>query len=168
MAGIGDALATYYEARACLASDNTTMTGGKSTLGGMALAELCKDTLFRDGLKAKAACERGVSTKALENITEANIYLSGIGFETGGLACTHATHNGLTALEETHKLLHGEKVAFGLVTQLVLEGASDEHLLEAAKLACAEDDTMVNMPFEVTPEDVLAAMKTADQIASAL
>ena len=197
MAGIGDALATYYEAAACQKSNAITMTGGHCTLGGMALAELCKDTLFADGLKAKAACERQVSTKALENITEANIYLSGVGFESGGLACAHATHDGLTVLEETHSLLHGEKVAFGIVTQLVLqnepeeelhkvirflqacglpttledlhlENASDEHLFEAAKAACAEDDTMKNMPFEVTPEDVLAAMKAADQIAVSL
>jgi len=72
--------------------------------------------------------------------------------------------------EELYKVIRFCKDC-GLPTTLKdlnLEGASDEHLLEAAKLACAEDDTMVNMPFEVTPEDVLAAMKTADQIASAL
>lgn len=197
MAGIGDGLATYYEAAACQQSNAVTLTGGHCTLGGMALAKLCRDTLFADGLKAKAACEAGVSTRALENVTEANIYLSGVGFETGGLACAHAVHNGLTVLKETHELLHGEKVAFGTVTQLVLEnadggelekvirfqkacglpttlkdlcleGATDERLMEAALAACAEGDTMVNMPFDVTPEDVLAAMKTADRIAKAL
>jgi len=197
MAGIGDAMATYYEAAACQVSGATTMTGGVSTLGGMALATLCRDTLFAEGLKAKAACEENVSTKALEAVTEANIYLSGVGFETGGLACAHAVHNGLTALEETHSFLHGEKVAFGTVVQLVLENApidelervirfqkacdlpcslndlgladvSGERLIEAAALACAPDDTMGNMPFDVTPADVVAAMKVASRIADAL
>ena len=56
---------------------------------------------------------------------EANIYLSGVGFESGGLAAAHAIHNGLTALPETHAMLHGEKVAFGVLAQLVLEGAPE-------------------------------------------
>lgn len=44
----------------------------------------------------------------------ANTLLSGLGFENGGLAVAHALHNGLTAVPETHKYTHGEKVAFGL------------------------------------------------------
>lgn len=197
MAGIGDALATYYEAAASVRSDAVTMAGGHVTKAAITLAKLCRDTLLEDGLKAKAAAESGVSTKALENIVEANTYLSGIGFESSGLAAAHAIHNGLTVLNETHKLLHGEKVAFGLICQLVLENTdqreleeiitfckkcglpttfkelgidnvSDECLLEAAALSCAEDDTMGNMPFEVCAQDVFSAMKTADTFASNL
>lgn len=192
MAGIGDALATYYEAVASVQSDAVTMAGGHATKAAITLAKLCRDTLLEDGLKAKAAAESGVSTKALENIVEANTYLSGIGFESSGLAAAHAIHNGLTVLNETHGLLHGEKVTFGLICQLVLENTdqeelekiiafckkcglpttfeelgiaevSDERLLEAATLSCAEDDTMGNMPFEVSAQDVFAAMKTADR-----
>lgn len=103
----------------------------------------------------------------------------------------------MTVLEETHRLLHGEKVAFGLICQMVLENAdyselekiiifckkcglpttfkelgiekvSDERLMEAAMLSCAENDTMSNMPFEVQAQDVFAAMKTADRIAGAV
>ena len=192
MAGIGDALATYYKAAASVQSDAVTMAGGHATKAAITLAKLCRDTLLEDGLKAKAAAESGVSTKALENIVEANTYLSGIGFESSGLAAAHAIRNGLTVLNETHALLHGEKVAFGLICQLVLENTdqeelekiivfckkcglpttfeelgiaevSDERLLEAAALSCAEDDTMGNMPFEVSAQDVFAAMKTADR-----
>lgn len=197
MAGIGDAFATYYEAAACKASDGIPMTGGHITLAAITLARLCLDTLLADGLKAKAAVEAGVCTTAVENIIEANTYLSGIGFESSGLAAAHAIHNGLTCIEETHKFLHGEKVAFGAVTQLVLENRpteelessirflkacelpvslsdlgiadiEDERLMQAARDACAEGDTMGNMPFEVTPEDVFAAMKAASRIADAL
>lgn len=193
MAGIGDAFATYYEAAACEKSNAVTMTGGHVTKAAMALAKLCRDTIVAEGLKAKASVENKVSTQALEDVVEANTYLSGVGFESGGLAAAHAIHNGLTVLEETHNLLHGEKVAFGTITQLVLENrpmneiidaikfckacglpvclkdlgldqVSSDKLMEAAKASCAENDTMINMPFEVTPEDVYAAMKTADTI----
>lgn len=194
-AGIGDALATYYEAAACEKSNAVTMAGGHVTKAAMALAKLCRDTLLEDGIKAKIAVENKVSTQALENIIEANTYLSGVGFESGGLSAAHAIHNGLTVLEECHHMLHGEKVAFGAVTQMVLENrpmdeiqtiisfcrevglpttfkelgidqAGDDKLMKAAKASCADNDTMGNMPFEVNPEDVLAAMKVADRLGS--
>lgn len=139
------------------------------------------------------AASQHVVTPALENIIEANTYLSSIGFESSGLAAAHAIHDGLTVLEETHRFLHGEKVAFGTVTQLILENkpmeelseivvflhkcglpvcmkdlgidqCSDEDLLRAAKEACAPNDTMGNMPFAVIPEDVVAAMKATDGV----
>lgn len=192
-AGIGDALATFYEASAAIRSNALTMTGGHSTQTAAALARLCLDTLFKDGVKAMKAVECKTCTHALENVIEANTYLSGIGFESCGLAAAHAIHNGMTKLEETHKLLHGEKVAFGTLTQLVLEnysideikkviklcrtvglptcfkdlgieGVTDERLLEVARLSCDKNDTMGNMPFDVTPEDVVAAMKVADNM----
>lgn len=194
-AGIGDALATYYEAAACVRSDAVTMAGGHVTNAAITLAELCRDILLEDGVKAIAAVKQGVSTRAVENIVEANTYLSGVGFESSGLAAAHAIHNGLTVLEECHPMLHGEKVAFGALAQLVLEDrplkeireiiafcravglpvtlkelgidrVGDEKLMEAAKASCADNDTMGNMPFEVTPMDVFAAMKTADALAS--
>ena len=41
-------------------------------------------------------------TPALERIIEANTYLSGVGFESGGLAAAHAIHNGMTAVPDAH------------------------------------------------------------------
>ena len=37
-------------------------------------------------------------------------------------------------------------------------------MLEVAKLACADNDTLHNMPFEVTPEKVAHAMLAADAL----
>lgn len=191
VAGIGDALATFFEARACKASDASTCAGGKATEAAMALAELCFNTLMDEGVKAKVALEAGACTEAVEKVIEANTLLSGMGFESGGLAGAHAIHNGLTVLEECHHMYHGEKVAFGTITQLVLENVSseelediiefcievglpvtlkelgvkeitDEKLMAVAVAACAENDTLHNMPFEVTPEKVVAALKAAD------
>jgi glycerol dehydrogenase len=58
-------------------------------------------------------CEIHVVTPALEHIVDANTLLSGLGFESGGLAASHAIHNGLTVLEQTHSYYPGEKVAMG-------------------------------------------------------
>ncbi|MGL4988511.1 MAG: glycerol dehydrogenase [Cetobacterium sp.] len=193
--GMGDALATYFEARACQKSGSLTMAGGIPTNAAMALAKLCFDTLIADGEKAMFAAQRNVCTKAVENIIEANTYLSGIGFESGGLAAAHAIHNGLTILEECHEFYHGEKVAFGTLVQLFLENApieeieevlvfcktiglptsleelgiksiEKEKLLEVAKLASAPGETIHNMPFDITPEKVLAAILAADNYGS--
>ncbi|MGD6730350.1 MAG: glycerol dehydrogenase [Pleomorphochaeta sp.] len=193
VAGMGDALATYFEARACKASNAINCLNGTGSLTSTALGELCYQTLINDGYKAKLAADNKVCTKAVENIIEANTYLSGIGFESGGIAAAHAVHNGLTAIEETHHMYHGEKVAFGTLTQLVLENApiedieeviefctsvglpttladlgikeiKEEEIMKVATLACAEGDTMANMPFDVTPNDVYAAILAANEL----
>ncbi len=96
VSGMGDALATYFEARAVKASDSGTCAGGKATNAAISLAKLCYDTLIENGLRAKLAVERHVCTKAVENIIEANTFLSGIGFESGGLAAAHAVLDGLS------------------------------------------------------------------------
>lgn len=191
VSGMGDALATYFEARAVLAKDGLTCAGGHGTLAAHALAELCFDTLMEEGVKAKLALEAGACTPAVEKIIEANTLLSGIGFESGGLAGAHAIHNGFTVLEECHSMYHGEKVAFGTIAQLVLENmpadelediigfcidvglpvtlkelgveeVTKEKIMAVAVAACAENDTLHNMPFEVTPEKVCAAILAAD------
>ena len=76
----------------------------------------------------KLALEAGACTKAVEKVIEANTLLSGIGFESGGLAGAHAIHNGFTVLDECHHMYHGEKVAFGTITQPVLEDIPAEEL----------------------------------------
>lgn len=138
------------------------------------------------------AAEQHVVTAALERVVEANTYLSGVGFESGGLAAAHAVHNGLTAIPDAHHFYHGEKVAFGTLTQLVLENASVEEIETVASLchsvglpitlaqldiktdvptkmrrvaetACAEGETIHNMPGGATPDEVYAALIVADQ-----
>lgn len=191
-AGIGDALATWFEARACSRSGATTMAGGKCTQAALALAELCYNTLVEEGEKAMLAAEQHVVTPALERVIEANTYLSGVGFESGGLAAAHAIHNGLTAIPDAHHYYHGEKVAFGTLTQLVLENAPVEEIETVAALchsvglpitlaqlditteipakmrlvaaaSCAKDETIHNMPGGATPDQVYAALLVADQ-----
>ena len=106
-AGVGDALATWLEARATAQSSSLTMAGGLPTLTGTALAKLSWDVLWENALPAMDAVRDHVLTPALEKVIEANTLLSGLGFESGGLAAAHAIHNGLTAAPPTHGLAHG-------------------------------------------------------------
>lgn len=205
VSGMGDALSTYFEARATSNSYSNVNAGlpcgfregmcgeAKGTNTALALAKLCYETLLNDGLKAKVASDCNLVTQALENIIETNILLSGLGFESGGLAGAHAIHDGLTILEGTHKYFHGEKVAFGTIAQLVLENApeseinevlnfcleiglpvclsdigvdsiTDEELMEVAKKACIPEESIYSMPFPISVEAVAAAIITADQL----
>lgn len=193
VSGMGDALSTYFEARSCIRSGANNMSGGSSTKAAYAIARTCYETLLEDSVKAKMACDNNTVTQALENIVEANILLSGLGFESSGLAACHSIHNGLTILEETHHYYHGEKVAFGVIVHLVLENAdmdeitrvigycktvglpttlsdlgivdvTEEKLMKVAIAACAQGETIHNMPFPVTPRDVYGAILVADKL----
>lgn len=193
IAGIGDALATYFEARACVKSQAKSIAGGKAPLAAMALAKLCYDTILENGFKAIQAIENNVVTESLEAVIEANTLLSGIGFESAGLAAAHAIHNGFTEIPKVNSLMHGEKVAFGTLVQLVLENENldkieeviafcdtiglpttlkdmglleinKDDLMKVAIKACDKNDTVGNMPFEITPDDVYAAILATDSL----
>ncbi|SJZ59960.1 glycerol 2-dehydrogenase (NAD+) [Pilibacter termitis] len=196
--GIADGLATWVEGRAVLQKNGDTMAGGKPSLAAIAIAEKCEETLFAYGRQAIEANRANVVTEALEAVVEANTLLSGIGFESCGLAATHAIHNGFTALHgDIHHLTHGEKVAYGTLTQLVLENkpkeildkyirfyqsldlpttleeihlgnANYEELLKVGKQATIEGETIHQMPFVVTAEDVADALLAVDAYVKSL
>lgn len=138
VSGMGDALSTYFEARATHNSYSRVNAGlpcgehtgeceiARGTNAALALAKACYESLLEDGLKAKESCDCNLVTPAFENIVETNILLSGLGFESGGLSAAHAIYDGLSIIEETHAYYHGEQVAFGTLCQLVLEDAKKE------------------------------------------
>ncbi len=128
IAGMGDALATWFEAQSCKKTSSENECGGLSTLAGQNIAKLCYEVLLEHGLRAKLDHESGIVSDSLKSIIEANILLSGIGFESGGLASGHAIHNGLTMLPETHAFYHGEKVAFGVLTGLHINRSPEEEI----------------------------------------
>lgn len=199
VSGMGDALSTYFEARATHNSYSNVNAGlpcgaregvcppAKGTNTALALAKLCYETILEDGLKAKEASDNNVVTPALENIIEANILLSGLGFESAGLAAIHAIHDGLTILHDAHGATHGEKVAFSTICQLVLENApkaelyevldfalsiglpvcladlgvkeiTDAELTEVAEKSCIPEESIHSMPFPISVEQVKAAI----------
>jgi len=205
VAGMGDALATYIEARTCVEAyrDNFISVGTagmfegasniKATNASYGLAKLCYEILLENGLQAKLSAEKKLVTKAFENIVEVNSLLSGIGFESNGVATAHAVYCGFSELQGREHMYHGEYVAFGTIVMLVLENRPKKEIDEAVKFCLsiglpvtfedmnladitqAELDKVVEVasapgqtskvePFEVTKEEMLAAIVTADEI----
>lgn len=128
VAGMGDAMATWYEARVCLKNPNaTTIMGTRPTLAANAISTICAETLYDVGEAALESVKANRVDEALEKIVEANTLLSGLGFESGGLAVAHAVAQSYTNLPVVHaNYLHGEMVAMGVLTQLMIEGDVDE------------------------------------------
>ncbi|MFV0476639.1 MAG: glycerol dehydrogenase [Parahaliea sp.] len=133
VAGMGDAMATWYEAVACWSNPSgINGVGTRPTLAAQAIAEACAKTLFQDGTAAAAAVVANRVDAALENVVEANTLLSGLGFESGGLAAAHGVAQSFTLLPQVHDdYLHGEMVAFGTLAQLMVQ----EQRVEALKVA---------------------------------
>ena len=196
-AGMGDALATWFEAKTCVAGAVRNMRGGASTASALALSELCYRTLLADGSAALAAVSSKVVTPALERLIEANTLLSGLGFESSGLAAAHAVHSFLTAAPETHSYFTGEKVAFGLSgparprgnqppkyrgSTRIFDGSCPSHHSgryrairvtsrtapeSVATRTTAPGETIHNEPFDVTTDMVADAILAADALGRA-
>ncbi len=130
VAGMGDALATYFEGRACQKTGAQNSLSARQTFCALALSEYCYKSILEYGLAAKLAYEKKAVTPAVERIIEINLLAAGIAFEGSGLAAAHAIHNGLTILPEIHSCLHGEIVAFGILAELHLTDAPPGELAE--------------------------------------
>lgn len=186
-AGIGDALATWYEADACRKSGALNCMALPGASLAYAIAAECREVIFRHGADALAECDRDSAGPALERVVEANILLSGIGFESGGVAAAHAIHHGLCELDDVHPYLHGEKVAIGVLAGLLLADdlaefqkvrafcqsvrlpvrltdigivdASADKLWRVAARATRAGEIIHNEPRAITAEAVVAALK---------
>jgi glycerol dehydrogenase len=130
VAGMGDALSTKFEAEQCFRSGTLNFFGGRPCQAGLSLADACYRLVHENGVLAKRAAEGKTVTSALELVVEANILLSGLGFENCGLAAAHALDHGFSSMSELHGALHGEQVAFGLLVQFVLEKRSQTFMEE--------------------------------------
>ncbi|WP_285767675.1 iron-containing alcohol dehydrogenase family protein [Peribacillus sp. SI8-4] len=122
-AGIGDTLAKWYEGNALVEK-----IASKSVCIELAhiAARQCQEVLLTHGEEALADLTKRNWTDALQRVIETNIVTSGLvggfGDQFLRIAGAHSIHNGMTSIEQTHHLLHGEKVAYGILVQLVLEG----------------------------------------------
>lgn len=193
-AGMGDALATWIEAEAAYKTRAINLGGGQSTMAAMAIARLAYDNLMHYGIEAKRAVKNNLVTPAVERIIETNVLLSGLGFESGGLATAHMIANLLSNYPECKDMMHGEKVSFGIVTQLCLDEdveveemyrvfdfltaidlpvtfaqlnlhkVSETMLKEIGDICAGEGSLCANHCFEVTSENIVDAMLAADQL----
>ena len=191
-AGMGDALATWFEMKECFGKNADNFCGGKITLAAKAIGEQCFKTIMAEGYKAYLSAKNKCVTRSLEHVIEANTLLSGIGFESGGICAAHPINNGLAELEETHRYMHGEKVAFALICQLVLAGEKDETIHQVLNLfvklglpvtleelglknitqkqlqivarIAGEDPCTHNLPIQIDEEIIIGAVLLADEI----
>ena len=196
-AGMGDAMATWYEARVCAANpDARNILGARPTLTAGAMGELCAHTLYAHGVDACGAVRAGRVTDALEHVVEANTLLSGVGFESGGLAGAHAYAQGFTVLPDVERnYLHGEMVGMGVIAQLMLEQNESEarrvaaffasiglpvHLEQIGMTAQQHEridqvvagamtfQPLANFAFEVTARNLRDALLAADSVGAAV
>jgi glycerol dehydrogenase len=137
VAGMGDAISKWFETDSCRRKQVTTPTGYKGSLIAYTLGELCYQTLIKNGPKAKRDCQAHKVTRALEQVIQANTLLSGISFESGGLAAAHSFDSGFSLLKETHQNLHGEIVGFGTLISLFLTN-KDQDIVDEVYSFCGE------------------------------
>jgi glycerol dehydrogenase-like iron-containing ADH family enzyme len=188
VAGIGDAIAKWYEASVSSGQSERTLI-----IAAVQQARVLRDLLFQKSVVAL----KQPHGEIWRDVVDATVLLAGVIGGVGGAQCrtvaAHAVHNGLTHLSASHGTLHGEKVAFGILVQLRLEemlqgshlaatarqqllgfyeaialprtladlGLGDISLPElhqAAEIACAERSDIHRLPFAVTPAHVMAAM----------
>jgi glycerol dehydrogenase len=181
VAGMGDALSTWFEAQTCMKSGAKNFSGGMATAVGLCIARLAYDTLLEYGVAAKLAVDQNSVTPAVEMVIEANTLLSSIGFENCGAAAAHSISVGLGTLEGAENCLHGELVGFGTIANLILENypqdevnkvigfcnavglpislkqlgvrdTSRPNLMKAAEIALGPGSFMKNLSFEVASD----------------
>lgn len=187
-AGIGDAIAKWYEAS--ISSGDATST---LIISAVQQARVLRDLLLQKSETALA----NPGSQTWQEVIDATVLLAGVSGGLGGAQCrtvaAHAVHNGLTQIPAAHDALHGEKVAYGILVQLRLEEllnnsqlarSARQQLLQfytaialpqtledlglgnitlaelrhAAKFACQPESDIHHLPFEVSPEQLLSAM----------
>lgn len=188
VAGIGDAIAKWYEASVSSGASTATLT-----IAAVQQARVLRDLLLQ---KSSAALENP-GTEEWREVVDATVLLAGVIGGLGGANCrtvaAHAVHNGLTHIPAAHHALHGEKVAYGILVQLRLEEmiqgnqlavSTRQQLLKfydaialpktledlglkhitlaelrrAAEIACRPNSDLHRLPFAVLPEQLMAAM----------
>lgn len=164
VAGMGDALATRFEAENCKASHsaNALVDGGLPPIAATSLAQLCYDCLVKYGYYAKLSNEKKAITDAYETVAMANTLLSGVGFESGGLAAAHGIHDGLTHAPgrwKAPKPEHGDLVAIGTLAQLIMDNRPKEQIEEVFNFCLTVGLPVTLDEIGVTYDDLEMCMK---------
>ncbi|WP_239256556.1 iron-containing alcohol dehydrogenase family protein [Listeria ilorinensis] len=132
VAGIGDTLAKWYEADVIIRQ--LEKSSAEIDVAYFA-AKMCRDNLLALSSAALTAMRTGQLNEAFVKTVETNIMIGGMvggfGDDYGRTSGAHSIHDALTTQEASHRVLHGNKVAYGILVQLVIEGnwAEIEQLL---------------------------------------
>ncbi|MEH2409175.1 iron-containing alcohol dehydrogenase family protein [Nostoc sp.] len=187
VAGIGDAIAKWYEASVSSGHLQDTLI-----IAAVQQARVLRDIL----LQKSAAALKEPGSEVWREVVDATVLLAGVVGGLGGAQCrtvaAHAVHNGLTHISG-HGSIHGEKVAFGILVQLRLEEMLQGNQLAASarqqllkfyteiglpqklsdlglgnitlgelqtvtEIALVPNSDIHRLPFKVAPEQLMAAM----------
>lgn len=127
VAGIGDTLAKWYEADAIISHRrNLPLEVEVSHFA----AKKCQHVLLAKGPEALEALENQKLNKAFVDVVETIIMIAGMvggfGDEYGRSSGAHSIHDALTHIPESGKQLHGKKVAYGILVQLLIQDKWEE------------------------------------------
>ena len=125
-AGMGDALATKIEAERCMKAGGKNLHGHTGTLSALQLASYAYDLILEHGEEAIRNLKAKKNSPAFEAVVEANILMSGLGWENCGLTIPHAFHGAMTPISKFDGAMHGERVALGVLVQLHYDGENEE------------------------------------------
>ncbi|WP_449538426.1 iron-containing alcohol dehydrogenase family protein [Ferdinandcohnia sp. Marseille-Q9671] len=127
--GIGDSLAKWYEAEAIIRNSKNDDLSIMVKVG-LDHASYIRDILLEESNTAIESKKTNTISSSFIKVVEAVIPLAGTvggyGGHYGRMSGAHAIHNGLSFVDETHSILHGQKVAYGILVQLILEDQIDE------------------------------------------
>ncbi len=151
VAGIGDALAKWYEASVSSGSSEQTLV-----IAAVQQARVLRDILLQKS--AQALAQPG--TAVWQEVVDATVLMAGVIGGLGGAQCrtvaAHAVHNGLTHLAPSRTSLHGEKVAYGILVQLRLE-----EMLQGNQLAAAARQQLLKFYADIGLPTTLADLGMA-------
>lgn len=152
IAGIGDAIAKWYEASVSSGNSSATLL-----ISAVQQARILRDILLQ---KSTIALKQPDSNEWRE-VVDATVLLAGVIGGVGGADCrtvaAHAVHNGLTHLLEAHDVLHGEKVAYGILVQLRLE-----EMIQGNQLAASSRKQLLQFYSEIGLPKSLEELGLAD------
>jgi hydroxycarboxylate dehydrogenase A len=128
--GIGDTLAKWFEAEAIIRNNINKDTFSIMVHVGLQNSSFIKELLLEESKLAIESLETNTISSSFTKVLEAVLTLAGTvggyGGRFGRMSGAHAIHNGLSFIEETHNILHGQKVAYGILVQLILENRTKE------------------------------------------
>lgn len=138
VAGIGDAMAKWYEASVSSGHSEQTLI-----IAAVQQARVLRDIL----LQKSVAALQSPGSEAWREVVDATVLLAGVIGGIGGAQCrtvaAHAVHNGLTHVCGRSSI-HGEKVAYGILVQLRLE-----EMLQGNQLAAAARQQLLKFYAEI-------------------
>ena len=133
-AGVADTFAKFYEVRP------TFEQYPNSTNLDIAFyaSKVAFDRLEKNVFTALSEAEKGIFGNAAKDTVDAVIYLAGFAgsfqTDTGYYSFAHPFYHISARFPSTHHKLHGEKVAYGIISQLFLEKKDKEEIADTIKL----------------------------------